>query len=121
MFGTTLPSRDWDLMLFTWVSSPSWGISSVAPVYGCGGDSNDMSYCNQKLTAAFKKVAVTLDAAERAKILNAAEKAYMVPDVPTIPMFARPGYTLRSTKVKGLGYNPTSEGYPWNANGWTVS
>jgi peptide/nickel transport system substrate-binding protein len=121
MFGTTLPSRDWDLMLFTWVSSPSWGISSVLPVYGCGGDSNDMSYCNAKLTAAFKKVAVTLDAAERAKILNAAEKAYMVPDVPTIPMFARPGYTLRSTKVKGLGYNPTSEGYPWNANTWSVS
>ena len=43
MFGTTLPGRDWDLMLFTWVSSPSWGISSIAPVYGCGGDSNDMT------------------------------------------------------------------------------
>jgi len=121
MFGTTLPSRDWDLMMFTWVSSPSWGISSVSPVYGCGGDSNDMSYCNRKLSAAFDKVARTLDAAQRATILNTAEKKYMVPDVPTIPMFARPGYTLKSTKVKGLGYNPTSEGYPWNANGWTVS
>jgi peptide/nickel transport system substrate-binding protein len=121
LFGTTLPSRDWDLIMFTWVSSPSWSISSVKPVYGCGGDSNDMSYCNRKLTAAFDKVAVTLDAKERADILNAAEKRYMVRDVPTIPMFARPGYTLKSTKVKGLGYNPTSEGYPWNVNTWSIS
>jgi peptide/nickel transport system substrate-binding protein len=121
MFGTTLPSRDWDLMMFTWVSSPSWSISSLTPVYGCGGDSNDMSYCNRKLTAAFQKVSTTLDAAQRAKIANDAEKRFMVPDVPTIPMFARPGYTLRSTKVKGLSYNPTNEGYPWNVNTWTVS
>lgn len=120
MFGTTLPSRDWDLMLFTWVSSPSWGISSIAPVYGCGGDSNDMSYCNQKFTAIAKKVAVTLDATERARLLNFAELKYMVPDVPTIPMFARPGYTLASKKVKGIGYNPTTEGYPWNVATWTV-
>jgi peptide/nickel transport system substrate-binding protein len=121
MFGTTLPSRDWDLMLFTWVSSPSWGISSIAPVYGCGGDSNDMGWCNQKFTALAKKVQVTLDAKERGRLLNQAESKFMVPAVPTIPMFARPGYTIRSTKVKGLGYNPTTEGYPWNVNTWTVS
>jgi peptide/nickel transport system substrate-binding protein len=121
LFGTTLPSRDWDLILFTWVSSPSWGISSVKSVYGCGGDSNDMEYCNRKFTAVADKVAQTLDPAQRAKMLNAAEKAYMVKDIPTIPMFARPGYTLNSTRVKGIGYNPTTEGYPWNVHGWSVS
>jgi len=120
LFGTTLPSRDWDLMMFTWVSSPSWGISSIAPVYGCGGDSNDMQYCNRKFTQIAEKVQVTLDAAERARLLNFAEQKYMVPDVPTIPMFARPGYTLASNKVKGVGYNPTTEGYPWNVATWTV-
>ena len=45
----------------------------------------------------------------------------MVPDVPTIPMFARPGYTLKHKSVKGLGYNPTTEGYPWNVSTWSVS
>ena len=49
MFGTTLPSRDWDLMLFAWVGSPSSSIT-VKDILGCGGDQNDGAYCNQALT-----------------------------------------------------------------------
>ncbi len=49
MFGTTLPSRDWDLMLFAWVGSPSSSIT-LKDIYGCGGDQNDGAYCNQALT-----------------------------------------------------------------------
>ena len=46
MFGTTLPSRDWDLMLFAWVGSPSSSIT-LKDIFGCGGDQNDGAYCNQ--------------------------------------------------------------------------
>ena len=28
LFGTTLPSRDWDIIMFTWVESPSSKITS---------------------------------------------------------------------------------------------
>ena len=118
MFGTTLPSRDWDLMLFAWVGSPDSPIT-LKDIYGCGGDQNDGAYCNRKLTAVLNTVSQTLDAQTRAKLINAAELKYMVKDIPSIPMFARPVYVIRSSKVKGPVVNPTQEGSPWNANTWT--
>jgi peptide/nickel transport system substrate-binding protein len=120
MFGTTLPSRDWDLMLFAWVGSPSSSITAK-DIYGCGGDQNDGAYCNQALTKVLVKVQATLDAGARAKLLNDAEAKYMVKDVPSIPMFARPLYTIHAKKVKGPVVNPTQEGSPWNISDWTTS
>lgn len=121
LFGTTRPSRDWDLMMFGFSSSPSWSISALTPEYGCGGDDNEMAYCNRKVTAIFAKIERTLDANERAKLANMAESKYMVNDVATIPLFAKPFYLIGTTKLKGLVWNPTSEGYPWNVNGWSYT
>ena len=120
MFGTTLPSRDWDLMLFAWVGSPSSSITSK-DTYGCGGDQNDGAYCNRALTKVLDQVSATLDAGDRAKLLNAAEAKYMVKDIPSIPMFARPLYTIHAKKLKGPVVNPTQEGSPWNISDWTTS
>jgi peptide/nickel transport system substrate-binding protein len=119
MFGTTLPSRDWDLMLFAWVGSPSSSIT-VKDILGCGGDQNDGAYCNRALTKVLQQVSTTLDAGERAKLLNAAEVKYVVKDIPSIPMFARPLYTINAAKVKGVGVNPTQEGSPWNVSDWAA-
>ncbi len=119
MFGTTLPSRDWDLMLFAWVGSPSSSIT-VKDILGCGGSQNDGAYCNRALTKVLQTVSTTLDAAERAKLLNAAEAKYIVKDIPSIPMFARPLYTINAAKVKGVAVNPTQEGSPWNISAWTT-
>jgi peptide/nickel transport system substrate-binding protein len=119
MFGTTLPSRDWDLMLFAWVGSPSSPITSV-DTYGCGGGQNDGAYCNRALTKVLEKVQTTLDADARAKLLNDAEAKYMVKDIPSIPMFARPLYTIHAKKLKGPVVNPTQEGSPWNISDWTT-
>ena len=120
MFGTTLPSRDWDLMLFAWVGSPSSSIT-LKDIYGCGGDQNDGAYCNRALTKVLDKVSQTLDAGERAALTNAAEAKYMVKDIPSIPMFARPLFVIHATKVKGPAVNPTQEGSPWNISQWTTS
>jgi peptide/nickel transport system substrate-binding protein len=120
MFGTTLPSRDWDLMLFAWVGSPSSSITSK-DTYGCGGDQNDGAYCNRALTKVLDQVSATLDAGDRAKLLNDAEAKYMVKDIPSIPMFARPLYTIHAKKLKGPVVNPTQEGSPWNISDWTTS
>ena len=119
LFGTTLPSSDWDLMLFTWQQSPSSKITSKE-IYACGGDQNYGNYCNRKVTALLEKTSVTLDDAERTKLLNQAE-TLMAADVPSIPMFVRPGFLIRNKKVKGPVYNTTQEGSPWNANSWTTS
>ena len=120
MFGTTLPSRDWDLMLFAWVGSPSSSITAK-DIYGCGGDQNDGAYCNRALTKVLEKVSTTLDAGERAKLLNDAEAKYMVKDIPSIPMFARPLFVIHANKVNGPAVNPTQEGSPWNISQWTTS
>ena len=119
MFGTTLPSRDWDLMLFAWVGSPSSSIT-VKDILGCGGDQNDGAYCNQALSKVLNQVSNTLDAGRRAALLNAAEAKYVVKDIPSIPMFARPLYTINAAKVKGVGVNPTQEGSPWNVSDWAA-
>ena len=120
MFGTTLPSRDWDLMLFAWVGSPSSSIT-LKDIYGCGGDQNDGAYCNRALTKVLDTVSQTLEASERARLINDAEAKYMVKDIPSIPMFARPLFVIHANKVKGPAVNPTQEGSPWNVSQWTTS
>ena len=56
LFGTTLPSGDWDLAMFTWVGSPSTPIT-IKDLYACGGDQNYMNYCNKAGTAIMNAVA----------------------------------------------------------------
>jgi peptide/nickel transport system substrate-binding protein len=119
LFGTTLPSGDWDLAMFTWVGSPSTPIT-IKDLYACGGDQNYMNYCNKKLTATQNAVAVELDAAKRATMLNSSELKYMVKDIPSIPLFARPIYVIRANTVKGPVVNPTTEGSPWNVANWAA-
>jgi peptide/nickel transport system substrate-binding protein len=120
LFGTTLPSRDWDLIMFTWVGSPSTPIT-IKDLYACGGDQNEMNYCNRAFSTILQRVSTTLDSAERARMLNEAELKYMVEDIPSIPVYARPVFVIRNSKVKGPVVNPTTEGSPWNANVWSTS
>ena len=120
LFGTTLPSEDWDLMLFTWVGSPSTPIT-IKDLYACGGDQNNMNYCNRKFSNILNQVSTTLDAKQRANMLNSAELRYMVNDIPSIPVYARPVFVIRNKKVKGPVVNPTAEGSPWNVGGWSTS
>jgi len=119
LFGETLASRDWDLMLFSWLGSPDSPITSK-DVYGCGGDQNHGGYCNRRLSAILNTVSATLDADQRATMLNEGEAAYMVKDIPSIPMVPRPFFLIRAARVKGPVLNPTQEGTPWNVNTWTL-
>ena len=120
LFGTTLPSGDWDLMMYTWVGSPDTPIT-IKNLYACGGDQNYMNYCNRKLSAILEKVSTTLDSGQRATMLNAAELKYMVADIPSIPVYARPVFVIRAKKVSGPVVNPTNEGTGWNVNTWKTS
>lgn len=119
VFGTVLPSGDWDMFMFTWLGGPTSSATSFS-LYGCGGDQNYMNYCNKKVSDLLKKAQFTPNPDERAKILNEAE-ALMAKDVPSIPMYVRPGFLISSTKVKGPILNPTQQGSTWNAETWTVS
>ena len=45
----------------------------------------------------------------------------MAKDVPSIPMFVRPVFTIAAKKLKGLTTPTTLEGDFWNVNTWSVS
>ncbi|HET8968863.1 MAG TPA: hypothetical protein VFN06_05505, partial [Gaiellaceae bacterium] len=118
LFGTTLPSGDWDLIMFTWVQAPSSKITAK-DYYGCGGELNYGNYCNRRESAILDKVATELDDATRTKLLNQAE-ALMVADVPSIPMYVRPVFTIAAKGMTGLTTPTTGEGSPWNASTWAI-
>jgi peptide/nickel transport system substrate-binding protein len=119
LFGTTLPSGDFDIVMFAWVGSPTTPITSK-DLYSCGGELNYMKYCNKKASTIMNAVAGELDAAKRAQMLNSAELKYIVKDIPSIPLLARPLYVIRVATTKGPVVNPTTEGSPWNVSAWTA-
>ena len=117
MFGTTLPSSDWDLMMFTYLQTPDSKITSK-DLYACGGDQNYGHYCNRKPTAILNKVPTTLEQGAREKLLNEARPVHhrrhpVDPDVraAAVPRVQR----LREGPV----LNPTLEGSPgtWTPGG----
>jgi peptide/nickel transport system substrate-binding protein len=122
LFGTTLPSSDWDLLMFTYGQVPASKITANG-LYSCPNNRGDQNYglwCNKKATALLNKVTQTLDEAKRIKMLNQAEELYISTNLPSIPLAARPAFTLRSKSVTGPAVNVTSEGMPWNVNTWTI-
>jgi len=119
VFGQVLPSGDWDLFLFTWQGAPTSSATSFA-LYGCGGDQNYMNYCNRRVSSLLQTAQFTPDAKRRADLLNRAE-AIMAEDVPSVPMFVRPGFLINNRKVSGTVINPTNQGSTWNVHTWTVS
>jgi peptide/nickel transport system substrate-binding protein len=120
LFGTTLISRDWDLMWFGWNQTPSSWITSE-DLYACGGEQNYGTYCNRRATRLLDQVSMELDDTKRAQLANEAEAKYLLKEIPSIPMFARPIFMISSTKVRGTAVNPTNEGGPWNVTSWSVT
>jgi peptide/nickel transport system substrate-binding protein len=119
LFGTTLPSSDWDIIMFTWNQSPASKITAK-DLYACGGEQNYGNYCNRRVSKLLQQTALTLDEPQRMKLLNQAE-ALMSNDIPSIPMFVRPVFAISSKKMTGLTAPTTLEGSTWNANAWGVS
>jgi peptide/nickel transport system substrate-binding protein len=116
VFGQVLPSGDWDIFMFTWQGSPTSSATSFA-LYGCGGDQNYMNYCNTRVSKMLQRAQFTPNPTTRAGILNRAE-AIMAADVPSVPMFVRPGFLINNTKVSGTVINPTNQGSTWNVQTW---
>jgi ABC-type transport system substrate-binding protein len=115
---SVLPTRDWDMFLFTWIGSPDPGGS--VEIHKCAGDQNDQVYCNRKVTTLLDKSQNTVDPAARAALLNEADRL-MSKDISQLPLFARPGFLIHKSSVGNVLKNPTSEGPTWNSELWTVA
>ena len=57
-------------------------------------------------------MAVTLDEAERDKLLDQVERQFMAKDLPSIPLYARPIYVIRANGVQGPRRQPDARGKP---------
>ena len=115
---SVLPTRDWDMFLFTWIGSPDPGGS--VEIHKCAGDQNDGVYCNQKVTKLLDASQNEINPTKRTALLNQAD-ALMAKDLPTLPLFARPGFLIHKSSVANVLKNPTSEGPTWNSELWTVA
>ena len=115
-FGTILPSRNWDLFMFTWVQTPTSYITDES-IHGCNGDQNDMMYCNQRVTRLLRRLQTTLSERQRFQIANHADLLMSV-DIPSIPLFARPGFLIHERRIQGILRNPTTETTLFNVNRW---
>jgi peptide/nickel transport system substrate-binding protein len=115
---SVLPTREWDMFLFTWIGSPDPGGS--VEIHKCGGDQNDGVYCNRRVTQLLDRSQNEVNPTRRTALLNQAD-ALMARDLPTLPLFARPGFLIHKSSVSSVLKNPTSEGPTWNSELWTVA
>jgi len=107
---------NWDMSEYAWVTSPD--SSFVVPWLACGKPSNNMTYCNRKVSRLLNKTDVTLNAKARAKFFAQAN-AQLTKDVPVIPLYAVPVIQVSKNAVKGLGSpNPAVVGPSWNIHAW---
>jgi peptide/nickel transport system substrate-binding protein len=116
VFGPTgIPSGNYDLADFAWVTSPD--PSGFVPIWGCGGESNYMNYCNRKATALLEKSNSELNPSVRAKDFQQAD-ALFANDIPTIPMYSRPNPLIWKSDLQGLSNNASLTGFAWNLEQW---
>src|SRR5215210_633349 len=116
VLGPVLSSGDWDLALFSWgyAGDPA----ALVDVWGCKGAHNLTGYCNAKVTALFRKAATELRTSRRPPLLNRAD-ALMAGDLPTLPLFARPGYVIYNSRIRNVVWNPID--VLWNAQDWWIA
>jgi peptide/nickel transport system substrate-binding protein len=103
---------------YAWVTSPD--PSQFTTWLECanrGGESNHMTYCNNKVTNLLKKGDKTAAPKARTKAYNAAD-VIMSNEVPVIPLYAQPSILVHKASVKGMVNNPSSIGPTWNAENW---
>jgi peptide/nickel transport system substrate-binding protein len=116
LFGVRLPARDYQAIIFTWVTTPG---ASPREIYTCGGSQNFMAYCSPAVDSLVTAAEETIDPAARASILNDAYDA-IAADVPTIPLFARPLFSVRRDRLVGPQVNPDGLA-TWNVEAWRIA
>jgi peptide/nickel transport system substrate-binding protein len=116
LFGPTgIPSSNYDLANFAWVTSPDPG--GFVATWSCGGLQNYLNYCNRKATNLMNLSQTELNPAKRAKEFQQAD-AMMANDVPSIPLYSRPNPLIWKSGISGMKNNPALIGFSWNIEDW---
>jgi len=113
-----LQSSNWDIFNFAWVGSPTSPLF-YGNIYGVGRPQNWKNYNNQRVTRILDRVASTVNDAKREKLIQQADRL-IAQDIPTLPMFAAPGFAVHRTNVRNVLRNPTQASLFWNSGVWWV-
>jgi peptide/nickel transport system substrate-binding protein len=114
-----LSGSDWDIFNFAWTGSPVSALSYVN-VYGCGKPQNFKLYCNPQVTRLLDRVTTTVDEARQQVLLNQVDQI-LTRELPTLPIFAAPGFAIHRLNVRGVLRNPTNASLFWNAASWSLA
>jgi peptide/nickel transport system substrate-binding protein len=113
-----LGGSNWDIFNFAWVGSPTSPIT-YNNVYGCGRPQNFKQYCNRRVSRLLDQVAATVNDKKREAMIQRADRL-IAADIPTIPMFAAPGFAVHQRNVRQVLRNPTNASLFWNSGTWWV-
>ncbi len=114
LFGSILPSGDFDLALFSWVRESEVSMSTVLR---CGGSQNWTGYCQRLVDRDIDDAGRVLDADLHARALHRLD-ARVALDVPLIPLFHRPLFGAARSSVRGYGRSLSLDPFVGAENWW---
>jgi peptide/nickel transport system substrate-binding protein len=114
-FGTELPNGNFDIALFSWVTSPFPTVSNS--VYTTNGGLNWDYISDPSLDAKLVAAAATTDPTTEVADYNAADRICWQQMV-SLPLFQKPTFIAVRNTFGNIGDNTTSEGPFWNAETW---
>jgi peptide/nickel transport system substrate-binding protein len=114
----TLPTKQWDIMLFAWVGSPD-PVGSVN-IWRCGGAQNYLGYCSRPASRLLLKSNEEFDPKKRTALFNKADEL-IASHVVTLPLYARPTFLIHDSRLRGALLNPTQTGPTWNSGDWSFA
>jgi peptide/nickel transport system substrate-binding protein len=117
LFGTRLPERDYDLIMFTW-GLPR-GPVAQADLYTCDAVQNFMGYCSEPVTRLFEESDEETRESRHRSFVNRAD-AVLADDLASIPLFQRPSFLYSRVNLRGIEENPSERGPTWNAEEWSI-
>lgn len=118
LFGTVLPSHNYDLAEYAYVfGSPD--PSNGEATFKCGSPGDFTSYCSKKVDALIQAADTDFNPVTRQAKYEAID-TQLSNDLPIFPLYTYPSILVHKTAVKGMEHSdsPISEGPAWNAEQW---
>lgn len=114
-FDKELVNGDYEVALFAW--SGSGQIASGQNIYATGMPQNYGQYSNEKIDAAWKTLAGSLDPAVHDEQVKVIEKE-LWDSLYGIPLYAHPGLNAHSEGLENFRPTATQSGITWNSPQW---
>jgi peptide/nickel transport system substrate-binding protein len=115
LFGQLIPGGDFDVSYFSFITDFSSGHKEF---FGCGASSNFTGYCQRLVTRDLDQADRILDADQRARILDRADRQ-LARDVPVLPLYQAPFVLAVRTALRSVV--PSSGLALWNAEDWWLA